>query len=180
MAGQAARVRHIGELIADVLIKRKRVANHCRHKRIRLAIIIHITKVYAQCGDALAVFIERDAAQDADFFEAAVALIFKQVIAKRIVRHKNIREAIAIVIRKRDAHAFANLFADAGAFGHIGERAVVIEIGNANAHPFSGGRSEAQFFGDFDKFSRAEIFIQLRRHRFHVARMAVNFDLEFK
>ena len=55
-----------------------------------------------------------------------MAQVVEQKIRHAVVGHENVHQAIAVIIRHGHAHSFAQLRAQAGGFGDVGESAVVV------------------------------------------------------
>ena len=66
----------------------------------------------------------RDAGKQTHLFERAIPAVAKQEVWNRVVRHERVAESVAVVIRKGDAHALADVLRNFGLAGHILEGAV--------------------------------------------------------
>ena len=100
-------------LAAAIPEKKKAVVDHPGDDQIRQPVVVEVAEVHAHAGDRLAVVAQGDTGFEADLLKRSVAFIMKQEIAHRIVGDEDIGEAVAIHVREGDAHAFADMAADA-------------------------------------------------------------------
>src|ERR1700722_4747415 len=93
---------------------------------VRAAIVIYVAKVRAHGGERSAVSAVGYARLHAYLFESLASDIVEQKVPRGIVGHKNIYEAIAVVVRERDAHTFAKVPRDPHGLRNVSEGSVSV------------------------------------------------------
>src|SRR3984957_8861948 len=90
-----------------IAVQRKAVTVHRSEKDIRHAIIIDISEVSPHTSNSLAVFVVGYTGQECDICECPIAIVVQQEVRNGVVGNKDVGEPIAIIVSKRDPHAFA-------------------------------------------------------------------------
>jgi hypothetical protein len=90
---------------------------------IRQAVVIEIAEICSHAGHLCSCIRESHSCIERDLFEAAVPHIVKQKIRNLVVRNKQIRKTVSVVIRYTDGHSFARVFCDSGLDRNILEAA---------------------------------------------------------
>ena len=133
-AGQMRReLAHVGRkrgiaklAFAGVVKQRIGLAGQGREDKIRKPVVIEIAEVHAHGRNRLAVVRQRHARRQRDLRERAVAVVAEEKIRLRVVGDEDVREAVAVVIRNRETHAFADRFRNARFHGDVFEGAVAL------------------------------------------------------
>ena len=110
---------------ARVEVNRKRLALECDVDDVGIAIVIDVAKICSHARDEGGIFSESDVSLECHFFEF-VAEVVEQKSVLRVIGHEEIRLAIEIVVGHSDAHAFADMIANAPFTGNIFESAVAL------------------------------------------------------
>src|SRR2546430_8309616 len=89
---------------------------------------VDVGGVDAHAGFVAAVFAGGDAGDEGDVLESAVVIVEEKKIGPGVVGDGDVGPAVVVEIGENDAHAFCFGLADAGRIADVGERAVVIVV----------------------------------------------------
>src|SRR5882762_2783668 len=101
------------------------VGNH----QIRQTIVIVVREIDSHAGERATIAIDGRVAHQRHLFEGAIALIVVERLERGIVRDKNIRMPITIIVRKRETQTLARL-GDPNLPRNLGEVSVPIVVVN--------------------------------------------------
>ena len=80
------------------------------------AVVIVVFELHAHAGHRLTVIAQGCTAEQADFFEGAIAFIVEEEIRHVVVGYENIGETIVVIIGESDAHTASREWPNSGAF----------------------------------------------------------------
>src|SRR6202035_868339 len=99
-----------------------------RHDDVWPPIVILILKDHAHDRQPATIFRKRRASFESEFREGSVAIVVKQKLLHSVIRYKNIREAILVVVCKSHTQRPSLLRRDTGALAYIGEGSIAIIV----------------------------------------------------
>src|SRR4051794_33624350 len=110
--------------VAFVVIQRKHLVREIADKQGRPAAAIVISRVGAHSTSSHTLFAESNARAQRDIGECAIAVVAVELVGLRVVRYKNIRPAVVIEVKDRNAKRLARGIGDARPLAHIVESAI--------------------------------------------------------
>ena len=113
---------------ARVVEEREGVAGERRQEHVGPAVAVDVARVDAHPGDGLAAVGERHAALEGRLGEGAVAVVHEQERGHGVVRDEHVAPAVAVEVGDADAHALADVGADAGSGRDVAEGAVAVVV----------------------------------------------------
>src|ERR1035441_5365321 len=83
-------------------------------------VIVVVLKINAHAGKGVAIAIESGSGRQSNLLERSVAAVVKEVFRHRIIGEQDIHEAVAIIVRDREAQTFSRLV-DSSLMRYLGE-----------------------------------------------------------
>ena len=111
---------------ADVAEERHRLAVERRLEDVDAAVVVEVAGVGAHARDLLAALRVRDAGGEGDLLEPLPAEVVEEERGLVVVRDEHVRPAVVVEVGDAEAHALADVRADAGGRRHVGEGAVAV------------------------------------------------------
>ena len=119
-----------------------RIVRKLGDEQVGKAIVVIILKNHAHAGGHSAAFREARASIETTFGKRTIAVVVEKKLICGVVRDKNVRESVAVIIGERDPQAMALLRGDAGSDADILKRAVspivVEDIGDGGKRYLAG------------------------------------------
>src|SRR5215470_18448015 len=116
--------RVLEQAAPEVMKKRKRLVRQIYDADVRTTVVVVIPEIRPHAGDGLATVQQRHARQDSDFFKGSVAAVMKQEILLVVVGYEDVHKAVVVIIGEGNAHSASLVLGDPRPFGDIFERSV--------------------------------------------------------